>query len=302
MNTSEIDIALLVVGYSKPILFEKAVRSLDYLGLPKSVKRYGVIDGPKEIKGDLYEKNRSVKIIGKKLLDEGHLNSLKIRRKNLGTMKNMHKSVTEILRNHKYIFVLEDDLEVVPTAKGSITIMLSKLNESINSFSIYCHNSYTENIFYSHRYSSQAWGTSRKAWLKFNPLKIKKMDLSFYEIKKLNRKCGSDIYSSFKAFKKGSLDTWAVPWNIYNFKNSNMMVYPPKSYILNNSHLIGAERTEGIEFKYHIAKYLLQKDYINPQLNKRYLTHFSIINRIKRYIFAKIFKYKNNIYAKISKK
>ena len=52
--------------------------------------------------------------------------------------------------------------------------------------------------------------------------------------------------------------------------------------------MIGAERTEGIEFRYHIAKYPLQKDYINPQLNKRYLTHFSIINRIKRYIFAKI--------------
>ena len=56
------------------------------------------------------------------------MNSLKIRRKNLGTMKNMHKSVTQILRNHKYIFVLEDDLEVVSIAKGSITIMLSKLN------------------------------------------------------------------------------------------------------------------------------------------------------------------------------
>ena len=298
MNISEIDIAILVIGYSRPKLFEKAVKSLKFLGLPKSVQKYAVIDGAKEKGGDLFKKNKSVKDIGKKLLNEGYLNSLKIRRKNLGTMINVYKSITEILRKHDFIFVLEDDLEILPSAKDSIIIMLKKLEGPINSFSIYCNHSYTDKIFSSHRFSSQAWGTTKEAWLNFNPYKIKEDNLSFSEIINLRRKCGTDMYSNFKAFKKGNLDSWAVPWNIYNFKNSNQMVYPPKSFIFNNSHLIGGERTEGIQFKYQISKDRLKKDNKKPKLNLRYLSHFSILNRFKRTILSKIYKYKFKIFSK----
>ena len=59
-----------------------------------------------------------------------------------------------------------------------------------------------------------------------------------------------DIYTDLKAFQKSRLDTWAIPWNVHNYLHSNLMVYPPDSYILNNSHLFGAERTTGIQFEY----------------------------------------------------
>ena len=296
MKIADVDIGVLVLGYSRPVLFEKAVRSIKNLGLPKSAQKYAVIDGPKN-KGPAFERNKEVQKVAKFLLSEGELNSVKIRRKNLGTMENVYKSVTEILENHEYIFVLEDDLEITPFANGSIYSLLNKLGGDINAFSIYCMKSFNNDLFYSNRYSSQAWGTSNKSWKEFNPHNMKNINLNFMQILKLRIKCGGDIYSDFKSFQKGKLDTWANPWNVFNFLNSNKMIYPPKSYVINNSHLIGAERTEGVFFKYEIAREPLQNNEIKKiNINKRYVSHFSLFSRLKRSLSCKI--YKLNIFRK----
>ena len=174
-------------------------------------------------------------------------------------MENIYQSVSEVLKKHEFIFVLEDDLEILPLANGSLLKLIYLMDKRINAFSLYCNKSYSNTVFCSNRYSSQGWGTRRIYWNKFNPKVIKKTNLSSLDIKKIKRKCGSDIYSEFINFKNGSIDSWAIPWNIHNFLNSNLMIYPPKSYILNNSHLYGAERTAGVKFDYEIAKENLQK-------------------------------------------
>ena len=69
------------------------------------------------------------------------------------------------------------------------------------------------------------------------------------------------------------------------------LIYPPKSYILNNSHLYGAERTAGVKFDYEIAKENLQKKHLKEIfVNKKYISNFSILNRIKRSLNAMVNK------------
>ena len=71
------------------------------------------------------------------------------------------------------------------------------------------------------------------------------------------------------------------------------MVYPPKSYILNNSHLIGGERTSGIKFNYEIAKEKLnKKDNEKIFVNVKYISHFSKFNRFKRFLKSILYKIK----------
>ena len=53
---NNLDIGLLVTGFKRPLLFEKAVKSLPNLGLPSETNRYAFIDGPRSNYGEEFEK------------------------------------------------------------------------------------------------------------------------------------------------------------------------------------------------------------------------------------------------------
>tara|TARA_R110001606_G_scaffold234160_5_gene381820 strand:- start:479 stop:1363 length:885 start_codon:yes stop_codon:yes gene_type:complete len=291
MSDRKFDIGLLVLGYCRADLFERAARSLEHLGLGESTPRYGVIDGARTLSGPLFDDCLAVQQRAKKLLDEGVLTSLTIRNCNLGTMNNVYTSVSEILSLHEFVFVLEDDLEILQIADCAVELLLPYLNERVSAFGIYCNKSFSDSLFFSQRFSSQAWGTSREAWAGFNPVHIMSLELSEAQRIELRKNVGGDFISSFRAFQSGDLDSWAIPWNIYNFLQNRVMLYTPNSYVNNNSHLLGAERTYGIEFEYEISRKSLSLNQAKqPQINLAYLRHFGFFARFARRLRAEYIK------------
>ena len=108
---------------------------------------------------------------------------------------------------------------------------------------------------------------------------------------KIKQNLGSDSLRDFNFFKKGKLNTWAVPWNVFNFLNERKMIYPPKSFVYNHSHLQNAERTKGIEFPYEIElNSPINLDYSKIIDNKKYLWHFHPLSRLKRRLRASLYK------------
>jgi hypothetical protein len=287
-----LNIGMLVLGYSRADMFEKAVRSLVHLGLPEYTPCYGVVDGAREASGQAFEANLAVQERGRMLLNEGILSNLIIRPHNLGTMQNVFTSVTEVLDHHEFVFVLEDDLIVLPLAKGIIQLMVPHLGGKVRAFGIYCNKSYTDTVFFSQRFGSQAWGTSRSSWQEFNIKRLLSLDLTAELRRDLRNNVGSDIISDFKNFQADKLDSWAVPWNVHNLLEGGVMVYTPASYIQNNSHFKGAERTHGIKFEYKIADVpLTNLNYKKPEINQAYLRHFSVMARLKRRFWAEYVKW-----------
>jgi hypothetical protein len=299
----KLDIGLLVIGYSRADMFEKAARSFKNFGLPKGTPCYGVIDGSREVSGLAFDKNKKVQECGRLLLNEGVLSKLTIRPKNLGTMKNVFMSVTEVLKRHEFIFVLEDDLEVLPIAEGAIEPLVDYLGGATCAFGIYCNKSFTDKVFLSQRFSSQAWGTSRTCWKGFNLEYIMSLEMTAELSRELRKNVGGDLIPGFKAFQNGKLDSWAIPWNIYNLLEGRFMVYLPTSYVKNNSHKVDAERTYGIEFEYEIGdRSFVGIDRDKPHLNQDYLRHFSIMSRVKRRLRAEFIKWLDLINFKFFRK
>ncbi len=290
-NNETLDIGLLVLGYSRPELFETAARSLRHLGLPQTTPRYGVIDGTRHSNGYGFEANQAVQTRGESLLEEGILTDLTIRRANLGTMQNVYRSVTEVLERHEFVFVLEDDLEILPMAKGALPQLIRHVGCDVTTFGIYCHKSWSQGLFLSQRFSSQGWGTSRDGWRGFDVEEIKNLNLSSSQKKLLCDVAGTDMVAGLRAFQIGLLDSWAIPWNVFNFLHGRKMIYTPNSYVTNKSHLAGAERTWGIEFRYETAsRPLVGASGTSLHLNQKYLKHFSRGARLKRRFWAEVAK------------
>ena len=120
---------------------------------------------------------------------------------------------------------------------------------------------------------------------------MRNINLTSEQESKIKQNLGSDILRDFIFFKKGKLNTWAVPWNIFNFLNKRKMVYPPKSFVYNHSHLESAERTKGIEFPYEIEiNSPINLEHSKIVNNKKYLWHFHPLSRLNRRIKAFINK------------
>lgn len=285
MQKEKLDIGLLVLGFRRAELFEAAVLSLRNLGLSAETPVYGVIDGPRLTSEAEILENKGVQESAKKLQEQGMINHLVIRSENLGTKTNVFRSVSEVLSYHEFVFVLEDDLEVLKVANGALQILMGKLSETTPAFGLYCNRSFVNSLFLSNRFSSQGWGTSRAAWSTFDPEIIKKTKFSREFLSALRKKVGGDLVSDLAAFQAGILDSWAVPWNVHNFMTNRMMLYPPASYIENNSHKTGAERTLGIEFDYEISHFPLSHySDQEPLINEKYLRHYNLLARVKRRI------------------
>jgi len=291
--------AILIIGYKRPEHLKNLVVSLRYL---KSDISYAPIflsiDGPR-----LFDKtaflNHETQKIAKKLLKEKKISHLILRSKNNGTLLNITKSIDEVLKNYDYVLVLEDDLQLTKYIRGFFEKANKLITGKISAVSIYTNRPYSNVPFISKRFNSQGWMTSKDYWTNFNPEEIRNTILTKEQRKKINKEIGADLLEDFDHFQSGKLDTWAVPWNIYNFLNNKFMLYPTKSYVKNFSHEVGAERTFGVKFDYELSStYFDEVDFNNANENLRYIKNFSFFNRFKRkikstayQIFFKIIKH-----------
>ena len=179
-------------GYNRPY---HTIKSLEYLKKNKLSSKtdiYIYIDGPKQNSYDKI-KVKLVKNIVKKLKG---FKSKKIffRSKNLGLSKNFISGITQVLKTHESVIVLEDDNLV---SKYFLDYINSGLNIykddqkicAINGFSYPVSKKNLPNHFLVKGADTWGWGTWRRAWnqIIWNPKAlIRKIDKKKIFLQKIN--------------------------------------------------------------------------------------------------------------------
>lgn len=240
--------------------------------------------------------NEKVIEIGKELLIKGLIDSLEIRDEPYGTQKNIVTGISETFKSFNEIFILEDDLLITPYHYGlTKTFFKNFNNDLVGAFSTYSNKTSFSKFsnFYSNRFSSQAWGTWSNKWNEFDIEYIKKIKITRGFNKELSNVLGSDMPSAFKAFRDGYLDSWAIPWNVFNMLTKRVTAYTSKSFVESIGHKSDATRTKGIYFPHTIANEEFSVQDANlPSLEleiySEYLKHFSLYSRAKRQFISKL--------------
>ena len=210
-----------------------------------------------------------------------------VRDRNLGTMLNAFHSVSEVLKKHEYIFVLEDDLEVLEVAGGSLSVMLNKISGNNVAISLYGHRSYKQTILIKEVLVASL-GYIKNRLANFEPHMYKQYCFTACEKLEIKRALGSDFCRAFELISLDGL-IHGLYHGICLIFSHNYMIYPAKSLIRNHSHPEGAERTLGYTFRYETADTPID-DFRSDELseNLKYLRHFSSFQRFQRRIVAEM--------------
>lgn len=219
---------------------------------------------------------------------------------NLGLANSVISGISKVIREHKKVIILEDDLIISPN-------FLKFMNESLNfyednqkifsisgySFPIKIPFDYTKDIYILPRSSSWGWGTWSNRW------KIVDWDVKDYQtflndknIQRLFNLAGDDLSPMLKAQMNSQIDSWAIKWAYAHFKEKAYCLFPIRSKILN----IGTDKS-GTHFKTKVKKYDTKLDNgnveewfsndINPNeeiLEEiRRITRLSLIRKIINY-------------------
>ncbi|TAG87995.1 MAG: sugar transferase [Bacteroidetes bacterium] len=181
------------------------------------------------------------------------------RQKNIGLTDNIISGVSQIIKEHKKVIVLEDDLITSP-------YFLTYMN---NALDFYADNSKIMHIsgynfplkinikndtFFYNVPSSWGWATWERAW-NFFEYDIEKRWALLSDKQKFHFDIeGSNVYASQIAMNlSNQRKTWAVRWYLSVFLANGFVLYPKNSLIQN----IGFDNTG--ETKIEVNQYFISK-------------------------------------------
>tara|TARA_B100000989_G_scaffold292306_1_gene268008 strand:- start:958 stop:1878 length:921 start_codon:yes stop_codon:yes gene_type:complete len=230
---------IIIFSYNRPIHLQK---SLDVLYKNKSIihhKIFFINDGPKN-STDRYKIKKIKKIIDQ-YKSSINFSEVKFNKKNKGLFKNIVLNVTRILKKYKAAIILEDD---ILAWNNSIEFINFFLNKEINSKNIGSVSgySYINNIklnksfklFLSKRHSSWAWGTWSRVWLKFKSEYIDGKKKNNFDVKNEDlNSLGNDMERMLWAQKNGYINSWAVLFNYFCYKEKYRCLQPRYSLVEN---------------------------------------------------------------------
>ena len=158
---------------------------------------------------------------------------------NLGLAKSIIEGVSEVLKDHECVIVLEDDLVTSP---HFLTYMNSALDKYADDDRVVSIHGYVYPVkqplpeaFFLRGADCWGWATWRRAWTHFNPDGRYLLD----ELKRrqmINAFDFNGAYSFSKMLKaqiKGHNDSWAVRWHASAFLANMLTLYPGRSLVHN---------------------------------------------------------------------
>tara|TARA_A100001015_G_scaffold295789_1_gene375201 strand:- start:1088 stop:2008 length:921 start_codon:yes stop_codon:yes gene_type:complete len=275
---------IIIFSYNRPTHLQK---SLDVLYKNKFIKHHKIFffnDGPKNLT-DKYKIEKIKKIINqyKSLIN---FTEIKFNKKNKGLFKNIVSNVTKILKKNKAAIILEDD---ILAWDNSIEYMNFFLNKEINSKKIGSVSGYSYinniklnksfNLFLSKRHSSWAWGTWSRVWLKFKLKYIDNKKNNIFDLKNEDlNSLGNDMEKMLWAHKNGFINSWAVLFNYFCYKEKYRCLQPRYSLIENIGFDISGTHTS---FRYIFKKNKIRKKKFSS-FNQKYILSKDIDNIIKK--------------------
>lgn len=221
---------------------------------------------------------------------------------NKGLAKSIIEGVSDILRKHESIIVLEDDLL-------SSTNFLEYMNAALTYYSDYnavfsiagytplitAPSEYSYDTYFTLRASSWGWATWKKQWETVD-WEVSSFD-KFESDRKAQRKfnqMGSDMTRMLTKQLKGKSDSWAIRWCFHQFQKNLFTVFPINSKIQNIGFVAGATNTKG---KITDKRFATPLDNGNTSqflfcpsvgLNSKIIKQFVVANSIKTRLYYKV--------------
>ena len=229
--------ALVVFGYNRPDHFRKVINQLSQTTLIAEFSLFIFIDGPKsEI--DMQKVKEVRQIAGSVNFTKSV--SIVDRSANQGLAKSVIVGVSEVLKSHESVIVLEDDIIVSPCF---LTFMVDAIKKYANSNEVFSISGYNYPLRYrksdpdyylSHRSSSWGWATWRDRWEKVD------WSCSTYErtksqkvlIQAFNRG-GNDLFDLLKMQMEEKIDSWSIRFDYAHFENQSFCLHPKRSLVEN---------------------------------------------------------------------
>lgn len=217
---------------------------------------------------------------------------------NKGLAKSIIEGVTEVLKKHETVIVLEDDLL---TSTNFLSYMNASLqfykdNKKILSISGYSFDItfpqvYVYDNYFTKRSSSWGWGTWRNRW---NTVDWEVKDYNDFAHDPAARKrfnlMGSDMAGMLDKQMKGKISSWAIRWCYHQFKTDTYTAFPSLSKVQNIGFGATATHTSSIQqsrFATSLDTTDTQIFKLNPfvslnnSLIRQFVKRYSIITRLK---------------------
>lgn len=249
---------IVLFVYNRPDHTQKTLDALAQNEFAKESILYVFCDGakPNSSQNQLEKINQTREIINveKRKIEDGNGNFKEIisteQTQNLGLADSILSGVTQILKKHGKIIVLEDD---IVTSKGFLKFMNESLEiyeyeEKVMHISGYMFPANLENAIPNHEQtffyrstSCWGWATWQRAWQTINT--DTEFLLSELQSKKLMNEF--DLDGTYKFSKQlelnisGKLKTWAVKWYASVFLQNGLCLHPKYSLVQN----IGTDNT-----------------------------------------------------------
>lgn len=232
---------IVLFAYNRPVHTQKTLDALSLNTEAKSSYLYIFCDGPKsDASSSLIELNREVAALCKK--EDRFLKVIvTCRDQNLGLAKNVTLGVSEVLKEHKKVIVIEDDLLC---SKHFLKYMndglLRYANEesvmSISAFSYLTGKAKENEAMLLPCISSWGWGTWAKDWMLFD----RDLDKAESEMGKNKVRKGFNLGNSYdfsglllNQIKDKTVDSWAIRWWWTVFYNKGLCLFPRQSLVQN---------------------------------------------------------------------
>ena len=164
------------------------------------------------------------------------------REKNWGLANSIIDGVTQAIKKHGKVIVLEDDLVTSP-------FFLRYMNDALEFYKDENHvmhisgyiypidNKNLNDTFFIKPDTCWGWATWDRAWKYF------KKDTNYYlnifskkMIRDFNLNGSYDHFKQIKANKNGRIDTWAVFWYASTYLQNGLSLHPSQSFVSNIGH------------------------------------------------------------------
>lgn len=251
MNSNYAPICLFT--YNRLEETKKTVKALQDNFLAKESDLYIYSDGPKN-ESDL-DKVLQVRSFLKSI--EGFKSIVLIKSEtNKGLANSIISGVSEVIKIHKKVIVLEDDLITSPN-------FLNFMNQSVlyyvNDPKVFSISGYTMNLkgldvldedfYFGCRASSWGWATWRDRWesIDWKVSSYKNFSSNKEEVLKFNIG-GSDMTSMLKSQMRGEIDSWAIRFCFQQYIDNLACVFPKVSKVQSigfskeATHTVGATK------------------------------------------------------------
>ncbi len=297
---------ILLTVYNRPIHTKDTLNALQNNNLAKESILYIACDGPKDNEQDKINV-KSVRKIIRTFKTFKKVNIIESQY-NKGLANSIINNVTNVIKKHEKIIVLEDD---VITSKYFLDYMNRALDiykdktkvMAISGFQYRIKN-LPETLFFR-KICSFGWATWNDRWRFFEKDAYKLLK----EIEKRNLQNDFNLNGAVQLSKmlenqcKGRIDSWAIRWETSIYLNKGLVLWPGKSFISNIGFDKTATHTKNFNFLYNnisdpnlkienFEDQIFEKKEIYEKFRNWFLEEVSLKMRIKKKIFFIYYKLK----------